>query len=172
MLSKNMLLTTIAIVMMYVPATFSQAPPESDFTKQRSSLSIHEDNLYCFQNIRCLQSEKPFKKADLSNIRLNGSVETYVIEGKTKNEELYAEYNGSNGNLVKATVVQRNIVLPKEILISLATGENSGWTMVGNKRTITNFQKDSIQYEVMLLKDGELRIEYFDRNGQSEEPFS
>lgn len=168
MLSKNLLFTTLVIVLMYAPATFSQMAPSSPgFTEQQSTLSIHEGNLYCFQNIRCLQSEKPFRNTDLSNIELNGSTETYVLEGKTRNEELYAEYNGRNGNLIKATVIQRNIILPKQMLAHLATGEYSGWTMVGNQRVIKNFQKDSIRYEVMMMKDGELRIEYFDRHGES-----
>jgi hypothetical protein len=38
--------------------------------------------------------------------------------------------------------------------------------MVGNTRVIKNFQRSTIRYEVVLMKEGELRIEHFDANGE------
>lgn len=165
MLSKNLILTTLLLAIVYAPATFSQASVNTEFEPSASQLSIQEDNLYCFQNLQCLKAENPFNNSKIADIKLNGTNEKYVIEGKSRNEELYAEYHGQNGTLIKATVIQRNIILPKHLLVNLASGEFKSWTMVGNKRTIKNFSKNSIEYEVVLMKDGELRIEYFDSNG-------
>lgn len=165
MLSKNLILTTLLLAIVYAPAAFSQAPPTQEYEPSDSQLSIQENNLYCFQTLQCLRAENPFNNSSIADIMLNDTQEKYVIEGKSRNEELYAEYNGKNGTLIKATVIQRNIILPKHLLVTLTSGEFKSWTMVGNKRTIKNFSKDSIEYEVVLMKDGELRIEYFDSNG-------
>lgn len=165
MLSKNLFITTLILVISYAPAAFSQGPHSNNSKPADSNLSINESNLYCFQNLKCLKQENPFKNSNLDKVKLNESTEKYVIEGKSRNEEMYAEYDGYNGNLIKATVIQRNIHLPKNILIELTSGDYKDWTMVGNKRVIKNFMKDSIEYEVVLMNDGELRIEYFDSNG-------
>lgn len=169
MLSKNLLITALILVISYAPAAFSQALATDNYKPADASLSINESNLYCFQNLQCMKDEKPFKNSNLDDVKLNQGTEKYVIEGKSKNEELYAEYNGNNGNLIKATVIQRNIILPKNIMVELSTGEYSDWKMVGNKRIIKNFVKDSIVYEVMMMKDGELRTEYFDSNGMTKD---
>ncbi|WP_340107095.1 hypothetical protein [Rhodohalobacter sp. 8-1] len=165
MLSKNLLITALLLVISYAPAAFSQAHMNNSFKSAESNLSINESNLYCFQTLQCLKEVNPFKNSNLDNVKLNQGTEKYVVEGKSKNEELYAEYNGSNGNLIKATVIQRNIILPRNIMAEITTGDYNGWTMVGNKRVIKNFMKDTIEYEVVMMKDGELRIEYFDSNG-------
>lgn len=164
MLFQNLLFTALILVTSYAPAAFSQAL-DKNYKPANSQLSINESNLYCFQNLQCLKQEKPFKNSNLEDVKLNQTTKIYVIEGKSKNEDIYAEYDGSNGNLIKATVIQRNILLPKNILVELTIGDYKSWTMVGNKRIIKNFIKDSIEYEVVLMNDGELRIEYFDSNG-------
>lgn len=160
MLSKKLLISIIVMILAYAPAAFSQANPAD------SHLSINESNLFCFQNLQCLVQENPFKTSNLDEVRLNQGTERYVIEGKAKNEEMYAEYDGRNGNLIKATVIQRNIPLPKNITSMLANSDYSEWAMVGNTRVIKNFQQSSIRYEVVLMKEGELRIEHFDANGE------
>lgn len=160
MLSKKLLISIIVMILAYAPAAFSQANPAD------SHLSINESNLFCFQNLQCLVQENPFKTSNLDEVRLNQGTERYIIEGKAKNEEMYAEYDGTNGNLIKATVIQRNILLPKNITTWLANGNYSDWAMVGNTRVIKNFQRSSIRYEVVLMKEGELRIEHFDANGE------
>ena len=160
MLSKKLLISLLVLIISSAPAVFSQG------SSSDSNLSINEDNLYCFQNLQCLVQENPFENSNLSDVRLNQGTERYVIKGKAKNEELYAEYDGVNGNLIKATVIQRNILLPKNITTWLANGNYSDWAMVGNTRVIKNFQRSTIRYEVMLMKDGELRVEHFNANGE------
>lgn len=173
MLLKNFLISLIVIIFATAPAVFSQQPhSQPDAPDKSRYLSINEDNLYCFQNLQCLKEENPFKNSNLEDIKLNNSMRKYVIEGKSKNEELYAEYNGVNGNLIKATVIQKDIALPKNILLNLVSGEFKSWKMVGNKRIIKNFAEDSIRYEVILMKEGELRIEYFNRDGVTENQLS
>jgi len=170
MLLKNLLVTALVLVISYAPAAFSQSSAEDVYDGPDKSLSINQSNLYCFQNLQCLKSDNPFKGTDLSELKLDGSNEKYVVQGKSKNEQLHAEYDGKTGNLIAATVIQRNIRLPGNILTAINTGENSGWTMAGNTRVIKNFMEDSIKYEVILIKDGELRIEYFDVNGMTVDP--
>ena len=163
MLYKNLVITALILVISYAPAAFSQA--SDTYGSEDVNFTINNDNLWCFQSLQCLKSENPFRNSNLDEVRLNASTEKFVVEGKAKNEEMYAEYDGSNGNLIKATVIQRNIRLPKSIFLELTTEDYKGWTMVGNKRVIKNFAKSSIEYEVVMMKDGELRIEYFDSNG-------
>ena len=158
------------MVASYAPAAFSQSSANDSYNGPDKNLSINLSNLYCFQNLQCLKTDNPYKGTDLSDIKLNGLNEKYIVQGNSKNEQLYAEYDGDTGNLIKATVIQRNIRLPHNILSSISTGENTGWTMAGNTRFIKNFMENSIKYEVILMKDGELRIEYFDVNGMAIDP--
>ncbi|HKL16419.1 MAG TPA: hypothetical protein VJ915_12330 [Balneolaceae bacterium] len=170
MLLKNLLVTALVLVLSYAPAAFSQSSANDSYNGPDKSLSINLSNLYCFQNLQCLKTDNPYKGTDLSDINLNSMKEKYIVQGNSKNEQLYAEYDGKTGNLIKATVIQRNIRLPHNILATISTGENTGWTMAGNTRVIKNFMEDSIKYEVVLIKDGELRIKYFDVNGMTIDP--
>ena len=170
MLLKNLLITTLILVVSYAPATLAQSSNNSLDFSQTEILSINDSNLYCFQNLQCLKAENPFKNTDLSDIHLNGTKEKYVIEGKSKNEELYAEYDGKNGNVITSVVIQRNVQLPRNILVELNTGEYKGWQMAGNTRVIKNFAKETTRYEVAMMKDGELRIEHFNANGMLIDP--
>lgn len=169
---KNRLIALIGLIFILAPAAFAQySPSNTDYT-DKPQLSIHEGNLYCFQSLQCLVQEKPFRNSNLETINLNNSTKKYVIEGKSKNEELYAEYNGTTGNLIKSTVIQSDIILPKPIMEKLVSDQYKTWQMVGNKRIIKNFTKDTIRYEVILMKDEELQVVYFNRHGVAENPLS
>lgn len=170
MLLKNLFVTAFILAVSYAPAAFSQSSTIDVNPDQNQSLAVNESNLFCFQNLQCLKAENPFKNSDLSNIKLDGSNLKYVIKGSARNEQLYAEYEGKNGSLIAATVIQRNVTLPKSILVELNNGEYSDWTMVGNTRVIKNFNKDDISYEVVLMKNGELQTSYFDSNGMAIDP--
>ena len=170
MLIKNLLVTTLILVISYAPAAFSQSNAMDTFSDQDQKFTINESNLFCFQNLECLKSEKPFKNTDLGNIKLDGSYSKYVIKGSTRNEQLYAEYEGKHGSLIAATVIQRNVLLPNNILTRINRGEFSDWTMMGNTRVIKNFSMDDTKYEVVLMKGNQLRIEYYDSNGMTIDP--
>ncbi|TVR34010.1 MAG: hypothetical protein EA390_03465 [Balneolaceae bacterium] len=132
----------------------------------KTALTITEDNFSCFRSLECLKRNNPFPKSDLSKIRLNDfRSEGYTIEGSSKNESLHAEYN-YRGDLVKATVIQRNIPLPKAINDILASGELESWTMIGNELVIRNFDRSTMQYKVILLRDDDIRVEYFNKHGE------
>jgi len=171
MLLKNLLGIAVIFALSFAPAVFAQSSANS-YSSPDDKLSINESNLYCFQNLQCLIQENPFENSTLEEIDLNNSTEKYVIEGESENESLYAEYNGSTGNLIKSTVIQTNIKLPRAIMETLVSDTYKSWKMLGNKRIIKNFSEDSIRYEVILMKDGELRVEYFNRYGGSENPLS
>jgi len=170
MLLKNLIVTALILAVSYVPAAFSQSSAIDVYPDQNQSLAVNESNLFCFQNLECLKAENPFKNSDLSNIKLNGSNSKYVIKGSSRNEQLYAEYDGKHGSLIAATVIQRNVKLPKNILVKLNNGEYSDWTMVSNTRVIKNFNNDDTRYEVVLMKNSELRTKYYDSTGMIIDP--
>jgi hypothetical protein len=138
-----MVITALILVISYAPAAFSQSA--DSYSSTDGNLTINESNLWCFQSLQCLKSENPFENSNLDEVRLNDTTEKFVVEGKAKNEEMYAEYDGLTGSLIKSTVIQRNIHLPNKILVELTTGDFKDWTMVGNKRVIKNFSKNSIE---------------------------
>lgn len=166
MLLKNLLITTCLMTLISIPAISKQAQTDRiDEEKQRSSLTINESNFDCFQSLQCLKRENPFKNSNLNEIRLNDhKTDRFIVEGTSKNETLYAVYDG-RGELVKATVIQRNIILPKSITGVLTTGEFEPWFIIGNELVIENFDKKSMQYKVILQQEGDVRVEYFDREG-------
>lgn len=175
MLFKNihMLFCAITLTLAFAPATFSQSfYTDDNHPEMEQNLSINESNLYCFRNLQCLIQENPFRNSSLKDINLNNATKKYVIEGKTRNEELYAEYNGTTGNLIRSTVIQTDIILPMPILEKLVSDEFKDWTMAANKRIIKNFAKDTIRYEVILMKDDKIRVEYFNQYGAAENRLS
>ncbi len=89
---------------------------------------------------------------------------------KAHQKTMYAVYDGS-GDLIKATVIQRNIALPKTILRVLTSSEFDDWSLIGNELVIENFDKHSMQYKVILKNGDEIRVEYFDTYGQFQNRF-
>lgn len=167
MLFKNIILTSCIIAFTVNTAVSKQVQPDiTEREHQQKTLTIAEENFECFQSLQCLKRENPFKNSNLDEIRLNNSKsERFVVEGSSKNETMYAVYN-SRGDLIKATALQRNIALPGAITSVLATGEFKSWKMIGNERVIENFDKDRIQYKVILQNGDEVRVEHFDKYGQ------
>jgi hypothetical protein len=128
-----------------------------------NTLAVHEGNLTCFQDLKCLKSNNPFNHTNLDEVILgNNRSGNYVVEGKSKNEEIHAVYN-ARGELLKATVIQRNVALPKHICEALVSDEYKSWTMIGNEIEIRNFDKNKITYKVVLSRDGEVRVAHFDQ---------
>lgn len=132
----------------------------------RYSLTIHEGNFACFQNLNCLKQNNPFSTSNLDQVILgNHRTGTYTIEGSSRNEDIYAVYN-AQGELMRAKVIQRNILLPKQLREILVNDEFKSWTMIGNEVEILNFDKNLITFKVVLSRDGEVRVEHFDKHGQ------
>lgn len=167
MLLKNIILITIALAVSISPAISQHTTGDNieNDTPQNTRIIV-EENFSCFQSLKCLQKENPFKKSNLNEVRLNSnSTERYVVEGSSKNESMHAVYN-SNGELIRATVIQRNIPTPRAITEVLATGEFKAWQIIGNELVIENFDKQTMQYKVILQNDKEVRVEHFDRHGR------
>lgn len=136
------------------------------------SLTIHEGNFSCFQDLNCLKDNNPFSISNLDQVILGGNrTGSYTIEGSSPNEEIYAVYN-AKGELMKATVIQRNIVLPQNLREILIQDEFKSWTMIGNEVEIQDFDKNRITYKIVLSRDSEVRVEHFDRHGQRMNRFS
>lgn len=166
MLLKITLLTVSLFAMAAFPAA-SQHDKSNAFDEvfDPVPLTITIDKFDCFQRLQCLKRENPFKNSNLERIRFdNNRAGSYVVEGSSKNETLHAVYNG-NGDLLKATVIQQNIPMPRAINEALFSGELQDWTMIGNELLIENFDKERMQYKVILQNEGEVRVEYFDRYG-------
>lgn len=171
MLFKKAIATICLLVLISTPAVSLQVlTDETGNKKEQNTLTITEDNFDCFQSLQCLKRENPFKKSNLDEIRLRGlESERYTVEGTSKNETMYALYNGS-GKLIKANVVQRNIVLPRAIFETLSESEYTSWTVIGNELIIRDFDENRMQYKVILQNGGEVKIEHFDKNGRLNTP--
>ena len=167
MLLKNIILITIALLISISPAVSQDhSVQNAEIDNPQNTRVIVEENFSCFQSLKCLQRENPFKKSNLNEIRLNhNGTDQYVVEGSSKNESMHAVYN-SSGELIRATVVQRNIPTPRAITEVLATGEFTPWKIIGNELVIENFDKETMQYKMILQNEGEVRVEHFDRNGR------
>lgn len=140
------------------PAIDKTSPPD---------LAVKVENLTCFKSLRCIQKENLFAKINLDIFKNgNGRYDGYTIEGSAENEELFAQYD-HRGDLIRSNVIQRNIPLSKEIRIQLINEEFNSWNMIGNERLIKNFDNKSIEYKLILQKEDEIRVVYFDYKGQN-----
>lgn len=174
MLLKN-LLTFICIFAMSATqvSSFQLIEPEiTDGENSTGSLAIQVSDYTCFQNLDCLKRNNPFKNSNLDQVYFNSDrYKQYIVEGSSKNENMHAIYNGK-GDLIKATVIQRNIVLPKSIYDTLVTDAYSSWKMIGNELVVQNFNQNRMTYKVILNSGDEVKVEYFDRKGKKVTPLS
>jgi hypothetical protein len=155
-----------------VQASAQQPDNQPEREKATAGFAIQESNFSCFQDLQCLKKENPFKSSNLESIRLNRErYDRYIVEGNSKSEQIYAIYDRS-GRLMKAEVVQRNVLLPESILFQLVSEPFDSWTMIGNEFSVKNFDRSTIEYKVILERDGEVRIIYFNRHGQRTPPIS
>jgi len=149
---------TTVLTMAQQPEINEASPPD---------LSVKMENLACFKSMRCIQKQNLFVKSNLDIFRNgNSRFDGYTIEGSTVNEELFAQYD-SKGGLIRSNVIQRNIPLSREIRNQLTNEEFNSWRMIGNERMIKNFDRKSIEYKLILQREEEIRIVYFDHKGQN-----
>ncbi len=143
----------------------SSNPSVLEVTEQRV-LAYAEENFRCFQNLNCLKREDPFPSSNLGSFNLNNNrFDQYVVEGSSENGTMHAVYN-NRGELIKAKVIQRNVALPKAVADVLASGEFKEWIQISNEVTVINFDRSQVQYMVILERDGEIRIEYLNIDGE------
>jgi hypothetical protein len=167
MLQKTITLTICLLLAAALQANALQKNQSTDMeVNQKRSLAYAEENFRCFQSLQCLKRENPFPNSNLGSLNLNNNrVEQYVVEGSSENGTMHAIYN-SQGDLIKATVIQRDVALPKAVADVLVSGEYRNWTMIGNEIEVRNFDKDQIRYKVILQKDTQIKIEYLNRHGE------
>ena len=174
MLMKNLILTSLVLVLTATQAlSFQNSATANDYELPRNNLTIQESHYSCFQTLQCLKKENPFKNSNLNQINFHsGSSATYVIDGRSDYESIHAVYD-NKGFLVKATVIQRNILLPRSISQVLISDDyaGDGWVMIANELEIKNFDEKTMQFKVVLNRDDEVRVEYFDRYGNSSNRF-
>lgn len=169
-MKTNLIVFTI-LLLIY---TVALAEDQKSSTDKASSngLTVNPENLNCFKSLKCIQNEKLISNINFDIFRNgNGRYVGYTIEGFTKNEELFAQYN-HRGNLISSYVIHRNIPLPRAIRIQLINDELNTWSMIGNERLIINFDNKSIEYKLILKKEDEIRILYFDHNGKNKNRLS
>ena len=173
MLLKNIFLITCIIAL---SGTYAFSDPlteaTADTTQPPGTLTIHVSNYSCFQSLECLKEENPFINSNLDEIVFNPHrYEKYIVKGSSNNEDVYAIYDG-RGDLVNATLRQRNIKLPSEIYEVLLSDSYSPWNIIGNELVVHNFDIKSMTYKVILSMNGEVKVEYFDRHGNIKSPLS
>lgn len=154
----SLFVSTTVLTMAQQPVNDEASPPD---------LTVKVDNLACLKSLQCIQKENLFVKTNLDIFRNgNGRFDGYTIEGSSENEELFARYD-SRGSLLRSNVIQRNIPLSREIRKQLINEEFNSWNMIGNERMIKNFDKKSIEYKLILQREDEIRVVYFDYKGQN-----
>jgi hypothetical protein len=167
MLQKIIILTSclLLVTALQAHALQNSNPTDMEVTQKRA-VAHAEENFRCFQNLNCLKRENPFPNSNLGSINLNHNrFDQYVVEGSSENGTMHAVYN-NRGDLIKAKVIQRNVALPKAVADVLATGEFKEWNQVSNEVTVINFDRNQVQYMVILERNGELRIEYLNIDGE------
>jgi hypothetical protein len=136
-------------------------------TPSPPGLTVNTENLTCFKSLQCIKKENLFATINLDIFKNgNGRYDVYTLQGSAENEEFFAEYD-LHGSMIRSTVIQRNIPLPREIRIQLNNEDLNYWSMVGNERQIKNFEARSIEYKVILQKDDITRTIYFDHKGEN-----
>jgi len=163
-MKTKLLILTISLFVF----TAAQTAAQQSLTDKTSppGLTVNIENLNCFKSLQCIQNENLFGKSNFDILKNgNNRFEGFTIEGSAENEELIAHYN-HRGNLIRSTVIQRNIPLPREIRNQLINDEFNTWNMIGNERVIKNFDKKSIEYKLIVQKEYEIRMVYFDYKGQ------
>lgn len=154
----SLFVSTTVLTMAQQPVIDEASPP---------ALAVKVDNLACLKSLQCIQKENLFVKTNLDILRNgNGRFGGYTIEGSSENEELFAQYD-NRGNLIRSNVIQRNIPLSREVRKQLINEEFNSWNMIGNERMIKNFDKKSIEYKLILQREDEIRVVYFDYKGQN-----
>lgn len=130
-----------------------------------NGITIHEDDFICFQDLLCVKKKNPFTRSNLDDVNLSRNrYQTYVVEGASRDEEVYAVYD-DNGRLLKASLTQRNIKLPVSIKEALKEGSFANWKVIGSELTVENFDRRRMQYKVVLQNDDLVRVMNFDRHG-------
>ena len=154
----SLLVTTVAQTAAQQSAVDKTSPP---------GLTVTVENLSCLKTLQCIQKENFFGNTSFEILKNgNSRFKGYTIEGSTKNEELFAQYD-SRGNLIRSNVIQRNIPLSREIRNQLINEEFNSWSMIGNERRIKNFDRKSTEYKLILQREDEIRVVYFDNKGQN-----
>lgn len=168
-MKTKIIVLTLSLIFSIATYSMAQQPASDRYSidNYHKSTTVNESNLNCFKNLQCIKRNNYFNGSDLSMIKNNRNRYDFItIEGSSKNEDLYAKYD-HYGHLVNATVVHRNIPLPEKINRQLVSAEFSDWKMIGNERTIENFDERKIYYKVVLQNGDEIRVVSFNGNGES-----
>lgn len=73
-----------------------------------------------------------------------------------------------NGNLIEATLIEKNTQIPIPILRYIYSDEEfDGWIMVRNEKIVTDFDPNQIEYTVTLTNGTEEEILYFTEQRES-----
>lgn len=168
MLLKNLIFLSVCLLALTsTQAIAFQNTMDADGSKKtQMNLTITEDKFPCFQSLECLKRENIFPDSNLKNVNIfMDRMDGYITEGSSDSESLYAVYN-RKGELVKATVIQRDIPLPIALINTLGMEEFSSWTVVGNELEIKNFDKNQMVYKVILQNGNKIRVEHFNKHGE------
>ncbi len=172
MKSSNYPISILAFLMIVIfSGTVFAKDIDHSINQDGNVLVINEQNYSCFTDINCLRYDAAIKNSGLKvrfDERWNAG--HYILKGTSENERVYAEYN-EHGNLVKARLIQVNVPLPNKINRYLATGEFKEWKLIGNEKTVQNFDPKTTEYKVILQKDGKGKVLYFDNKGNKVDPF-
>lgn len=164
-MKTKLIIFTISLFVTTAAQTAAQQPAFDETSPPRLAVTV--ENLTCLKSLQCIQKENLFGNSNFDILKNHNSrFEGYIVEGSAENEDLFAQYD-HQGELIRSTVIQRNIPLPREIRIQLINEEFNSWSMIGNERVIKNFDNKSTEYKLILQKENKIRVAYFDYKGQN-----
>lgn len=139
---------------------------KGDQEKTSSKIFITEEDYPCFQSIDCLKTSQKFKDRGW-NIAFKEDIQIpdeYVMRGEVTNMYLNARYD-RRGNLIESTLYRKNTALPSSVRRQLVQDDLTGWTMIENEMVVNDFEVQKTEYKIVLEKDDNTQILYFDNEG-------
>lgn len=169
---------TILVFLIFSGSVFSQGLSQSsgqedmiEPKKQNSSL-ISENYYNCFKELHCLKNNREIREKGLDiQFDRKRHFKEYQLSGETRNEKLDAVYD-DQGRLIEARLVRVNFALPRFITEQLVTGQYADWRMIGNEMVVENFDAKTTRYKVILQKEDQGTVLYFDRHGNQMNHFA
>lgn len=117
-----------------------------------------------YTNFLTIEGLKKYSNIKYEGIDKNLSAKRFILSSKNNRTSIYAIY-GTDGNLLRARLVTKNVRLPKAIQHYLVTNDYRDWTMTSNKVIVHDFDRDKTEFEVIIQRDNKKQKLLFDNSG-------
>jgi hypothetical protein len=174
-MTKSPLLTMTALLLLICTLPgFTHAQDQSDLAlvypeaAEFAPIIITESDYNCLQNLDCIKDTHflSLRRWNITFIDENiRNAPNYILKGHADNEEIRAIYD-SDGSLLEAEHIRKNIRLPLSVRNQISQPEFSGWKMTSNSMTVRDFSPEQTTYVVKLEKSRHNQEVHFNREGE------